>query len=227
MGMKLLYGGNSYSFSMRSLYPHNNPSHQHAFLRFINTIGPPNATIIKNLTLSGTLTLHECRTDNENCKNRCEDNFARSLDLYLQFMKKFFTGLETLTLIARPEWHVQDRLEDPDDPLTPFETLRPILDYQLQGLSSLKKLQVFDASETVRLPLDVAKSAIEWFDQRTQRRAFEWNQHVSKLTSERAKDSPSGCSFCGEDHILAECWSLCNFYGDFSHFQEGYIKAED
>jgi len=59
---------------------------------------------------------------------------------------------------------------------------------------------------------------MQWFRERTVRRAHK--KLVADLAEHQAalvRQSKVHCGFCGEGHIWAECYNLCNFCGGFGH----------
>lgn len=56
------------------------------------------------------------------------------------------------------------------------------------------------------------------------------NEREQKAKLDNANDGDGDlklrCGFCGEEHISAECWNLCNFCVDFGHFRKGCLRAE-
>lgn len=68
------------------------------FLRFLYTIGPANAALLKNIELRGVVQLHACGENT--CDYRCRDDIVHSLRLYIPVIKALCTGLEHLVLYA-------------------------------------------------------------------------------------------------------------------------------
>ncbi|KAF8850569.1 hypothetical protein BDZ45DRAFT_769605 [Acephala macrosclerotiorum] len=66
------------------------------FLRFIYSIGPTTAALIKTLKFDGLVKLHKCRA--KECR-KCGEDLVSSLVLYAPFIRKFCTGVENLVVV--------------------------------------------------------------------------------------------------------------------------------
>lgn len=109
------------------------------FIRFLFVIGPQNAALIKTLQFGGSLKTHYCQATDQRCDN-CGEDFLHHFMIYLQFIRKFCTGLEKLVLNICP------------DPLVAFDwnqnlgfhlfeiALTPFLKMHLRKLSTVKSL---------------------------------------------------------------------------------------
>lgn len=68
------------------------------FLRFLHTIGVENSALIKRVKFTGIVKLHECPGLCYHRQDGCADDLLKSLRLYIPFILKFCTKLETLTI---------------------------------------------------------------------------------------------------------------------------------
>ncbi|KAL2065547.1 hypothetical protein VTL71DRAFT_3217 [Oculimacula yallundae] len=196
------------------------------FLKFLYTIGPKNAALIRKLRFSGIVMLHDCGDDGDTGHGRCADDIAHSLKVYLPFLKTFCTGLETLIIQLLGEDDEIAAGRGLNDPTSTEGSLRPLLEQEIMHIKSLRKLVVTNHCGAVR---DFALPTIDRVARRTKARttaASKWSAHFLKLKNQRGENDEPGCGFCGEEHISAECWNLCNFCGEFGHFRKGCLPRD-
>jgi hypothetical protein len=126
--------------------------------------------------------------------------------------------------MPRSSYAAKDQLPGPGSHITggtppTFEDrLLQILEKEIRTISSLKVLEVLDA-EGKKLAL--AEPTVMWFKERARKRAHE--KFLANLAEQRAtmvRENKLHCGFCGEGHVWAKCYSLCNFCGGFGHFRK-------
>jgi hypothetical protein len=153
------------------------------FLRWLYSIGPKNATLVKVLKFQGTAKLHHCQMDEDEsefpCFSKpCNDSIIDSLKIYIPFIRKFCTGLEKLTLIVEEDhWakkNPQDVLDD-GFPKDREAALRPLLEKEIPQIDSLKELIVWGTRENTE-QLDYAKPVAELLRKRDQEREILQNE---------------------------------------------------
>jgi hypothetical protein len=201
------------------------------FLRFLHTIGPKKFPLIKSLEFSGLVKLHTCRW--EVCKGKCDDDLVLSLELYIPVISSLLPNLEKLIIHACEDplpadiQHSNppnagddddDEENNTEDPPSYESRLQALLKNQIRRLPTIKSLEVFDEACN---KVFFAELTMQWFKERTVRRAHK--KLVADLAEHQAalvRQSNVHCGFCGEGHIWAECYNLCNFCGGFGHFRK-------
>jgi len=198
------------------------------FLRFLHTIGPANAALLKKIELCGMVRLRPCIGDLVHC-----------LHFYIPVIQAVCTGLDELILYAEEDPDVtqqfvlqQDSEQDSDEDedtasnigrlVTPTEAaLRPILETELRQVQSLRKLKVFRSAESHDL-YEWAIPAMHWFDDRNKQRkaAMEETQKVSCNSLPNTESTNTLCGFCGEAHPWNKCYNLCSLCGKYGHSQK-------
>lgn len=152
------------------------------FLRFLHTIGPKNAVLIKSLTFRGTIQIHRC--EYEMCGLRCEDDLLDSLQLYLSFIKMFCPELKKLTICADHDRTIRDASISALFPPAPRplnegelklqdDLLSRFLEHHLQFFLTLEDLDVVDVSkgEHQKRTFEVARSIISRVKEEADQRA--------------------------------------------------------
>jgi hypothetical protein len=142
------------------------------FLRFLYTIGPKNAALLKSLKFSGRVKLHLCEIDCGDGFRQCDDDLILSIRLYIPFIKKFCTGLEKLTLyVERDDVPILNMAFYPEDtPLTEEEAMMPLLEKDVRDISTLKEIAVLRGGYDLvknNWNLDFVEPAMQWFKERT------------------------------------------------------------
>ena len=211
------------------------------FLRFLHTIGPKNAALIRSLKFRGVVMLHTC--NGEERHESCEEDLVQSLRFYMPIIKELCIGLESLVIEYICGLHYNEPSDAPNHHATE-DSLRPLLEQEIMQIQTLRDLQVIhrnirdDAACTPKF----AEPTITQVSDRTKARnaaATKWDAYILKIKTEREQkatlkettDIEEGrkpmCGFCGEEHVSAECWNLCNFCGEFGHFRKGCLRAEE
>jgi len=190
------------------------------FLRFLHSIGPEKAAMIRTLVFSGVV-IHD---DHPSDDDLLRDGLLQSLRLYLPFIMKFCTGLEKLVMYEGNYGDTDEHPEFDEDGnliITPnsFEmALRPFIENYIWRISTLKQLQVFSNDED-RI-VDFAVPTIE----RVRKRWLQRRDSIADNVAERIRAESlvkegvysTQCGFCGEgDHVWAEFHNLCSFCGDY------------
>jgi hypothetical protein len=187
------------------------------FLRFLHSIGPKNFSLIKSLKFSGIVKLHICGGDR--CRSKCADDLVACLEVYISIIISLLPNLSKMTIYA-----ARDQLPGPQNLVTGKtaptfeERLLKLLEKEIRKISSLKILEVLDAEGE---KLSLAEPTVMWFKERAAKRAHE--KFLANLAEQRAtlvRENNLHCGFCGECHVWAECYNLCNFCGDFGHFRK-------
>jgi hypothetical protein len=187
------------------------------FLRFLHSIGPKKFSLIKSLKFSGTVKLHICGGDR--CNSKCADDLVASLEIYIPIINNLLPNLAKMTINA-----AKDKLPGPHsfwtgEPLPTFEErFLNLLEKDIRTISSLKVLEVLDAEGE---KLSFAEPTMMRFKERAAKRAHE--RLLANLADKRAamvRENNLHCGFCGEGHVWAECYNLCNFCGGFGHFRK-------
>jgi hypothetical protein len=187
------------------------------FLRFLHSIGPKKFSLIKFLKFSGTVKLHICGGDR--CNSKCSDDLVASLEIYIPIINNLLPNLAKITIYA-----AKDKLPGPhsfwtgETPPTFEDRLSHLLEKEVRKIFSLKVLEVLDAEGE---KLSCAETTLIWFKERAGKRAHE--RLLANLAEKRAamvRENNLHCGFCGEGHVWAECYNLCNFCGGFGHFRK-------
>lgn len=184
-------------------------------LRFLHTIGPQKLALIKSLKLSGIVILHICRWDL--CKVKCSDDLVTSLHLYIPIIVALLPNLEKLAIYAAKDNYQEENLQ-PRDPTTIEERLLPLLTNEIRSITSLKALEVLDEGGEKH---PFAESTVLWFAERAAKRAHEkFVVGIAEREAAMIRQHNVHYGFCGEGHVWAECYNLCNFCGGFGHFRK-------
>jgi hypothetical protein len=187
------------------------------FLRFLHSIGPKKFLLIKSLKFSGIIKLHIC--GGNGCRNKCADDLVLSLEVYIPIIISLLPNLAKMTIYA-----AKDQLPGPqslitgEDSPTFEDRLLHILEKDIRTISSLKVLEVLDAEGE---KLTCAEPTLMWFKERAAKRAHQ--RFLANLAEKKAAmviENNLHCGFCGEGHVWAECYNLCNFCGGFGHFRK-------
>jgi len=135
------------------------------FLRFLYTIGPKKARLLKSLKFEGRIKLHLCEMD---CRAReaCDDDLVWSLRLYIPFIQKFCTAVEKLTLYVDEDALSATNIQfyPPDHPLKNQEALLPLLCNDIREIETLKEIAILPGGwypEDNDMDLDFVKPAIQ------------------------------------------------------------------
>jgi len=188
------------------------------FLRFIYTIGPRNAALLRSLNFSGTVKIHYCMKDI--CKKeKCPDDLVASVRLYFPFINVFCTSLEKLTLLANEDTFRPHPLEL-GEPANRKEALIPLLKNELKGIITLTEV-VVQGSWVHDHGLDWVDNELGWLRKRNAEKLAEAVEEQKRFLREALVAEEIKCEFCGEKHVWAECPNLCNFCGAFGHFRQG------
>lgn len=210
------------------------------FLRFLHTIGPKNASLIQNLGFTGRMKLHFCSEDN--CSQKCADDLATSIQVYIPFIRQFCKGLHTLTLFP-----LKDEFWGPDTaprggPQNFKEAVSRLVRDSLSK-TGIENLFVFEyVPEYVPQTRDLedtddedfggagremnfkrpGKNVLhefamaEWAKARNANRETETEEGTAYY-EEIARDSE--CEFCGEKkHVWPDCHNLCKICGEYGHW---------
>ncbi|KAE9370754.1 hypothetical protein N431DRAFT_468776 [Stipitochalara longipes BDJ] len=191
------------------------------FLRFLYTIGPENARLLKSLRFEGNIKLHLCAVDCTARSRICDDDLVWSLHLYIPFILKFCPAVEKLTLFVEEDVRsvTNMQLYPVDHPLTYQAALLPLLCNEIREIGALKEIAILTGDD---MDLDFVEPAVHWFKERTQKWAYNAVEQMrAKLAAEEAAKNKVKltCGFCGEEHVWVECYNLCNFCGRFGHFR--------
>jgi hypothetical protein len=193
------------------------------FLPFLRTIGTDNTAMLKHLTFTGVVKLHECSWSE--C-TRCEQDLVMGLRLYIPFITNLCTGLEKLTITCLNDQVIPRYGRDPGDPspATCEEALRPLLENELRQIRTLVNLEVINvqfvttgehgAYEFRRAGFAIP--SIDWFRKQDNRAPDQKEHYLEEVADEPKKIT---CDFCGENHVWAECYNLCGFCGRYDHFR--------
>ncbi|EPE33380.1 hypothetical protein GLAREA_06393 [Glarea lozoyensis ATCC 20868] len=213
------------------------------FLRFIYTIGPRNAALIKHLAFYGTVKIHTCHPRRE---HHCDDDLIRSLRLYTPFLKRFCQNISTLTIYPLEDHQFRDEELPPWRPKTMEDAVTMLLERSIIKIPSLKVLRVlrFEADDGIEygttydydtsffqfnhgrdVPYDFAEPIRKVIEERAMERErqrlleLERQKRTKQIALESGKNSePVKCGFCGENHLWVYCHNLCNRCGSFGHF---------
>ena len=216
------------------------------FLRFLWTIGPTNASMIKSLQFDGMVKLHRCSEDY--CYvDGCRDGLIQSLGIYIPFIIALCPNLERITIYAQEDTDFKSHPQylRGEGPMNRDEALGPFLEENMRKIPGLKNLEVFDALESME-PLTCAEPVRTWLKDRTKQRAKEaLEERISiqrtkmdrtveaqNLPDQQGREDPSEttelqqvqtCDFCGEDHVWAVCHNLCGC-GNFGHLRKDFNR---
>lgn len=149
------------------------------FLRFIFTIGPKKAALIKKICIKGNLKKHSCGRGT--CSSRCTEDIAKCIKLYIPFFQACLPSLEHLVILASGDrvreehWDHDEQVEAarnqfPGAPGVIERAFRPLLEGDLRLVQSLKVIEMLDVGDEqrkgLRAPWEWAKDSIEWFANR-------------------------------------------------------------
>jgi len=167
------------------------------------------------------------------CRGKCVDDLVLSLELYIPVISSLLPNLEKLIIHAcedplpadiqhsnppNADDDDDDEENNTEDPPSYESRLQALLKNQIRRLPTIKSLEVFDEACN---KVFFAELTMQWFKERTVRRAHK--KLVADLAEHQAalvRQSNVHCGFCGEGHIWAECYNLCNFCGGFGHFRK-------
>ncbi|CZR64057.1 uncharacterized protein PAC_13954 [Phialocephala subalpina] len=203
------------------------------FIRFLHTIGKKNAALIKSVRFSGTARIHH-NCVHELCgKEGCDEDLVAALEVYIPFIRRFCTGLERLSVEAIKDYTYERGVANgfiraiTDGPMITEEVFSPLLE-ELKTIDNLKELSIIDDSyDSADMGLAFADETVKWVTDRAATRKREQREAYAKAKAEeveiarltiQVREQNVHCGFCGEGHIWAECWNLCDFCGAFGHF---------
>lgn len=191
------------------------------FLRFLFTIGPANAALLKKIEFSGVVRLHTCGEDT--CHRLCPDDIVHSLYFYIPVIMALCPSLEQLILYAEEDDLANLQAisngdtETETSGATPTErALMPLLKNELRQISSLTKLDVFRSNEN-KDPYEWALPAMHWFAERTRKRRLNLPSCTGVEEQRLELTESLRCAFCGEGHTWNNCYNLCPFCGQYGH----------
>jgi hypothetical protein len=207
------------------------------FLRFLYTIGPRNAALIKTLEFKGIAEIHDCSDNNRECWRDCAQDLANSLKIYAPFINALCPAVTKIIIRSEKDYRFNAANATNFSniiPMTPEQALRPCIDNHLRSITSLNELVVVDESGD---DIYWAQDTIDWIAQRAvERKARElaeyMQRHAEEAAAQFAQPQPPQvhCGFCGEGHVWAECWNLCSVCGSFGHFcqrEEEIVAASE
>lgn len=150
-------------FSIREL---KGWAHEDHFIRFLYTIRPRNAALIKTLQFWGTVTSHDFHRQKDNCKS-CHDSFFRDIFLYIEFINEFCKGVEkiVLNINTNAPWSNSEALSVEEK-----NTLNPLIPH-LKKLKTVKTLVLCisdgtKGSEFITMKSSLAVDTCKWFQDR-------------------------------------------------------------
>jgi hypothetical protein len=120
-----------------------------AFLRFIYTIRPRNAALMKSIVFSGEVKPHPY---GKRCRQRsgkpCTDDITKNMRLYTPFISEFYTNLRTLMIFAAPDDFPYNFGTAPDEPYqTMKEAMLELLKSTISKIRTLTELRVMKLFE--------------------------------------------------------------------------------
>ncbi|KAG4428289.1 hypothetical protein IFR05_016230 [Cadophora sp. M221] len=114
------------------------------FLRFLWTIGPKKAALLKSLKFQGMVKIHSC--EGLYCNNCRAPGLLHSLRLYIPFILKLCPRVETLTLCAYKDatFSSNPQVLPAGRPTTHDEALNQFLENDIRQIPNLKELNVVE-----------------------------------------------------------------------------------
>ncbi|KAH7317771.1 hypothetical protein BKA65DRAFT_570248 [Rhexocercosporidium sp. MPI-PUGE-AT-0058] len=121
-----------------------------AFLRFLWTIGPQKAALLKSLTFQGLVKIHRCEL--AYCQNCRVTGLLDSLRIYIRFILKLCPSIGTLTLYAfeDTEFVSNPQVLPAGHPLSRDEALIQLLENEIRQIRGLKELNVLEETQPGR-----------------------------------------------------------------------------
>jgi hypothetical protein len=144
---------------------------------------------------------------------------AASLEVYIPIIISLLPNLANVTIYAaRDQLPGPQNLVTGETPPTFEDRLSQLLEKDIRKISSLKILEVLDAEGK---QLTVAELTVIWFKERAAKRGHAgFLADLAEQRSTMVRENSLHCGFCGEGHVWAECYNLCNFCGGFGHFRK-------
>ncbi|EKD16765.1 hypothetical protein MBM_05234 [Drepanopeziza brunnea f. sp. 'multigermtubi' MB_m1] len=143
------------------------------FLRFLWSISPAKAALLRHLDFTGDVKLHQCARG----ACRCDHGLQDSLRLYIPFIVHFCPKVESIKIFAFEDRSgmVERQTEPGSRAPTLAEALLPILETDIRQIPRLRELNVvsaaynYDTSCYDYSPLGCAEPTRRWLRARTRR----------------------------------------------------------
>ncbi|KAI9645146.1 hypothetical protein NHQ30_005880 [Ciborinia camelliae] len=157
------------------------------FARFLHTIGPTKAAMIKSLHFSGQVKLHICFPNNNTCRptgrHSCDEDLIKGFLFHVPFINKFCTSLQRLVISIKEDYETtyprpfgsdeEERQRQSD------ARLRRFLENDIRQLKTVRYLEVYKVLkhepwgpyyELNREKIECAEKTEAWFKER----AHQW-----------------------------------------------------
>ncbi|KAH6715927.1 hypothetical protein BKA61DRAFT_672209 [Leptodontidium sp. MPI-SDFR-AT-0119] len=164
------------------------------FLRFLWTIGPEKAALLKSLKFRGLVKIHSC--GGAYCANCRETGLLDSLRLYIHFLLKLCPRVETLTIYPSEDTRFErnPQMLPAGHPTTRDEALIQLLENEIRQIPGLKELNVLkeiynsDDGQYSEEPLECAEATRAWLKERHIRNVRQYCEeamakHISEIES--------------------------------------------
>ncbi|CAG8981363.1 hypothetical protein HYALB_00013787 [Hymenoscyphus albidus] len=222
-----------------SRIPHNHPWRMlpgwlfyDPFLRFLYTIRPRNAALIKHLEFDGIVKGHTC----VNCKC-CDHDLIRSMRIYVNFMARFCTGLIKLNILACSDSRLNDGFIVSEDlsvanpnnlPIVPpwrptniKDGLTKLFEQSISRITTLQKINI--RTTEIHYPYigDLEYYPADFGEDLISRTLAQIQERREKQEDRGMRRYPKKkqCGFCGENHSSRNCYNLCALCGEYGHFK--------
>lgn len=211
--------------------------HHDPFLRFLHSIGPSNAALLKSMQFGGVALIEHTSAEHNNPNAEwlhCDHALLSSLRIYIPFIRKFCTSVGRIVIHTLPDDRAAVLLQNlapqsNNEPkqLTPMEqALREFFEVDIRQITSLKEVVLLDTWDKPNFEEIIIKPTIDFLKERTNKRDGElWTLATMATTARYRKNLASTCAFCAEDHIWPECHNLCSYCGDFGHWRKSCAKC--
>ncbi|KAH9207648.1 hypothetical protein DL95DRAFT_468500 [Leptodontidium sp. 2 PMI_412] len=164
------------------------------FLRFLWTIGPEKAALLKSLKFRGLVKIHSC--GGAYCANCRETGLLDSLRLYIHFLLKLCPRVETLTIYPSEDTRFErnPQMLPAGHPTTRDEALIQLLENEIRQIPGLKELNELkeiynsDDGQYSEEPLECAEATRAWLKERHIRNVRQYCEeamakHISEIES--------------------------------------------
>ncbi|CAG8949945.1 hypothetical protein HYFRA_00004276 [Hymenoscyphus fraxineus] len=202
------------------------------FLRFLYTIRPRNAALIKHLEFDGIVKGHTC----DNCKC-CYHDLIRSMRIYVNFMARFCTSLIKLNILACSDSRLNHGFIVSEDlsvanpnnlPIIPpwrptnvKDGLTKLFEQSISRITTLQKIDIRTTEihythngELEYYPADFGEELISRTLAQIQKRREKQEDRGMRRYPKKKQ-----CGFCGENHNWRNCYNLCALCGEYGHFK--------
>lgn len=191
------------------------------FLRFLHSVGPRNAALIRSLSFSGVAQIHHYRQD-----------LVNSLYMYMPFVKALCPNLRKLIISASEDDRLDAAHPLSNGPPSAEEALLPFLENELRTLTGLDELVVeyHPSEDTDDNSPTWAIDTQQWvITQSAERKKQEWLAQKQQIEDAKgSKPAPEiKCEFCAEEHVWPECYRLCPLCGEYGHFRPTCPRREE